>query len=119
MVNSLSLSLNPELKDIDPDLIDEQVIAQAEAKRKAIAKVQQRVSIIPELYQAIEEDNLDTISFLGQDIGIMMKVRERFRDNHIICEYCEYFIRLDQAEMEAIREEIDNDRRTAQEFTRV
>lgn len=116
MVNTPPLALYPELKDIDPSLIDDDVIAQVEAERAVTARSQQSVSIIPGLYQAFEKENLDTIAFLANDIGVMMKVRERFRGHQNIRDYCDYFIRIDQAEMEQLSEEIENDRRTLKEI---
>jgi DNA repair ATPase RecN len=116
MVKTLPLSLYPELKDIDPSLIDEHVIAQIEAQRTAESRVTTETGLAHEIYQAIEEDNIDTISFLGQNIGTMMKVRERFGSNREIKERAEYFIRIFQAELEEIAEEIENDRRTLKEI---
>jgi hypothetical protein len=114
---TVPLSHYPELKDIDPSLIDEEVIAQIEAERTAIARTQQRVSIIPGLYQVFEKENLAQIAYLADDIGCMMKLREKFRGNQRIRELCEYFIRIEQADMEQISEEIENDRRTLKEIT--
>jgi len=112
----VNLSLYPELKDVDPSLIDDEVIARVDAERAAIARTQQRVSIIPGSYQALEKENLDTIAFLAGDVGCMIKIRERFRGNQSIRERCEYFIRINQADMEQTAEEIENDRRTAKEI---
>ena len=108
----VNLSLYPELKNVDPSLIDNEVIERIEAERAAIARTQQRVSIIPGLYQAFEKENLDTLAFLAADVGCMMRIRERGRSNQRIRERCEYFIRIDQADMEEISEETENDRRT-------
>jgi hypothetical protein len=107
----VNLSLYPELNGIDPSLIDDEVIARIEEERAAIAKTQQRVSIIPGLYQAFEKENLAQIAFLAGDVGILMKVRERFRGDQRIRELCEYFIRINKVEMELISEEIEHDRR--------
>jgi hypothetical protein len=116
MVSTLPLSLYPELKDVDPSLIDDEVIARVEAERAAIARTQRRVSIIPGLYQTFEKENLESLSLLAADIGCMMKLRERFRGNQRIRELCEYFTRINQTDMESISGEIENDRRTIKEI---
>jgi acyl-CoA reductase-like NAD-dependent aldehyde dehydrogenase len=113
----VNLSLYPELKDVDPALVDDAVIGQIEAERAAIARTQQQVSLVADSYQEFEKENLDTIAFYASDIGILMKVRERFRGNQHICEFCEYFIRINKTDMEQISEEIENDRRTLKEIT--
>jgi hypothetical protein len=112
----VNLSLYPELKDVDPALVDDAVIGQIEAERAAIAKTQQQVSLVPDSYREFEKRNLDQIAFYASVIGILMKVREQFRDNQRICEFAEYFIRINQADMENISEEIENDRRTLKEI---
>ena len=108
----VNLSLYPELKDVDPTLVDDAVIGQIEAERAAIAKTQQQVSLVADSYQEFEKENLDTIAFYASNIGILMKVQERFRGDQRIREQCEYFIRINQADMENISEVIENARRT-------
>jgi hypothetical protein len=113
----VNLSLYPELKDVDPTLVDDAVIGQIEAERAAIARTQQQVSLVADSYQEFEKENLDTMASLASDIGCMQKLRERFRDNQQIRELAEYFIRINQADMEFISEEISHDRRTLKEIT--
>jgi hypothetical protein len=112
----VNLSLYPELNGIDPSLIDDEIIARVDEERAAIAKTQQRVSIIPGLYQAFEKENLAQIAFLADDVGCMLRLRERFRGSQQIRELAEFFIRIDQIEMEQIAEETENDRRTLEEI---
>jgi len=47
--------------------------------------------VIKEIYEEIESDNLDTIRFLAEEIGVMLRVRETFRDNQEIRDYTTYF----------------------------
>jgi len=112
----VNLSLYPELKYVDPTLVDDAVIVQIEAERAAMARTQQQVSLIPELHRVFEKENLAQINFLAGDVGILMKVRERFRGNQRICELVEYFTRINQADMEQISEEVECDRRTLKEI---
>ena len=116
MVNTLPLSLYPELKDVDPSLIDDEVIAQVEAERAAIARTQRRVSIIAELYREFEKDNLDTINYLHIECGVMRSLIERFPGDNIMRQWAEYFIRLNGVEIENLVEEIRYDRRTTREL---
>ena len=115
----VNLSLYPELKDVDPAFVDAEVIAGVEAERAAMARTQQPVSLIPELHRAFEKENLAQINFLAGDVGILMKVRERFRGNQRICELVEYFTRINQVDMEQISEEVECDRRTLKEIARI
>ena len=46
----------------------------------------------------------------------MLRLRERFRGSQQIRELAEFFIRIDQIEMEQIAEETENDRRTLEEI---
>jgi len=76
-------------------------------------------SYITDLYHEFERQDMDTLTFYGEDIAVMVRLRERFSSNRAICDFAEYFIRLDQAEIENIVKEIENDRRQIQRFAGV
>lgn len=61
---------------------------------------------IEEIYREITEDNMDAISFLAQDIGVLNRVRATWRDNEGIQEYAKYLIMVENEKMNELMEEI-------------
>jgi len=81
----------------------------AAAKEYAERPFQKR-NIVSEIYQNIEEDNLDYIRFLAVEIGTMNRVRETFRNDQEIQDYTTYFIIMDYEKIRMLTEEIERDR---------
>jgi len=79
----------------------------AKDKEYAARPLQKR-DIIKEIYQAIEADNIDTLTFLGEEIGVLNRVRETWRDDAEIQEYAKYLELMDQQIMNELMEEIVN-----------
>jgi hypothetical protein len=115
----VNLFIYPELKDIDPSLIDDDVIARIEEGRAALARTQQRVSIIPELYWEFEKETIGYISETHREIGTLRAVKERFPNNNTIQQWCDYFIRCALCEIEELTDEVIHDREKARELERV
>jgi predicted HAD superfamily hydrolase len=79
----------------------------AKAKEYAESPLQKR-DVVNEIYDEIEADNLDTLSFLARDIGVLNKVRETFRNDPEIQEYTKYLIMMNNERMNELMEEIAN-----------
>ncbi|PIP06362.1 MAG: hypothetical protein COX51_08970 [Syntrophobacteraceae bacterium CG23_combo_of_CG06-09_8_20_14_all_50_8] len=71
---------------------------------------------LTDLYREFEKDNLDTINYLHIESGVMRGLIERFPGDDTIRQWCEYFIRLNGAEIENLMEDVLYDRRTAREI---
>ncbi len=84
--------------------------AQLAQQREYTERPLQKRDVIKEIYEEIERDNLDTLRFLAEDIGVMNKIRETFRDNQDIQDYMTYFIIMDHEQMQMLTEEIERDR---------
>lgn len=84
--------------------------AQMAAAKEYAERPLQKRDIAGEIYQAIEDDNLDTLRYLAEDIGVLNRLRETFRDNKEIQEWAKHLIMLDYEKMKEISEEIENDR---------
>ena len=67
-----------------------------------------------EFYGRIEADELNTLSFLNQDISLLVKVREKFHKDGQLKALCEYHIHVNQIEIESTLEAIVNARTEAQ-----
>jgi len=70
---------------------------------------------LAKLYREFEKENLDTISSLHIESGVMRGLIERFPGDNTIKQWAEYFIRLNGAAIENLVGEIEYDRRTARE----
>jgi hypothetical protein len=57
-------------------------------------------------YEELEKRNLQDIADIGHDIGLMIKVRETFKEDKRIPAYCHYFINIYQCEIEELYGEI-------------
>jgi hypothetical protein len=68
-----------------------------------------------ELYQEFERRNIEYITELGFDIGLMAKINERVKDGKTR-QLTAYFIRLYGAEIEELYGEIEYYRKTTKEF---
>lgn len=79
-----------------------------EASRKQLEGQQPKPEpdAIEEIYREITEDNMNTISFLAQDIGALNKVRATWRDNQDIQDYAKYLIMVENEKMNELMEEI-------------
>lgn len=88
--------------------IQEGARAYDEASRKQLEAetALQEVDIIGDIYREITEDNMDAISFLAQDIGVLNRVRATWRDNEGIQEYAKYLIMVENEKMNELMEEI-------------
>ncbi|OPY11722.1 MAG: hypothetical protein A4E70_01402 [Syntrophus sp. PtaU1.Bin005] len=84
--------------------------AQLAKQREYSERPLQKRDVVNEIYQAIEEDNLDYIHFLAEEIGVMNRVRETFRDNQEIQDYATLFIILDHEQVQKLTEEIERGR---------
>jgi len=87
--------------------------AQLAKQREYAEKPLQKRDVIKEIYEEIESDNLDTIRFLAEEIGVMLRVRETFRDNQEIRDYTTYFIIMDHEKIRMLTEEIERGREKA------
>ncbi len=59
-----------------------------------------------DIYRDIEQNEREHLRFLHEDIAALVKVRERFPGRDDIRQFCEYFIRIDQADIEETLEGI-------------
>ena len=84
--------------------------AQLAKQREYSERPLRKRDVVKEIYQAIEEDNLDYIRFLAEEIGVMNKIRETFRDDQEIQDYTTYFIIMDYEKIRTITEEIERGR---------
>lgn len=66
-----------------------------------------------ELRQTIEKDKQEHLAFLNEDIGALLKVRERFQYSSFIQQMTGHLIRVRQADIESIAEEIYERRKEA------
>ena len=69
------------------------------------------------IYQQFEKDNMQYIAWEGEAIGVFSKLKETWPDDNKMQQWCDYFIRIAQYEIENITEEIEDDRRTIAEIT--
>jgi len=74
---------------------------------------------IADLYQLFEAENMDCISDLHQEIGVMKAIQETFPGNVSIEQWTDYFIRLNQVIIQNFMEDVIRDRKTASEFERI
>jgi hypothetical protein len=84
--------------------------------KKELAKMNvepEEVGNCYDIYEIIELDNLDYIRELHSEIGVFIGLKETFQDE-TIRQYSDYFIRINGATIEAIEEEIIENRATAQ-----
>lgn len=84
--------------------------AQLAEQREYAGRPFQKRDIAKEIYQAIEEDNLDYIRFLAKDIGVMNRIREAFRDDEEIQGWAKYVTILIHDRIQELTEEIKRDR---------
>ena len=70
------------------------------------------------LYQIFAQENLEYINDLYREIDLMESLKKRFLSDEEIKQYAEYFIRVNLAEIENLKDEILYDRKTIKEFSR-
>ena len=71
---------------------------------------------IDELYRTLEEDTLEAIRFYSGDIGLLLAIREQFRDRYEIREMVRHMVNLERHEIETLREDMERERETAAEL---
>ena len=69
------------------------------------------------LYQIFAQENLEYINDLYREIDLMESLKKRFLSDEEIKQYAEYFIRVNLAEIENLKDEILYDRKTIKEFS--
>lgn len=69
---------------------------------------------IPNIYKLFEEDSIDTISFLGECIGTMQRLKQSGTDS--LKQWARFFIDVYEAEIEQEEKEIERFRATAIEL---
>lgn len=62
---------------------------------------------IHKLYGEFEKNNIEQIAFLGEEIGLMLKLKEKFKNDQVILGHCRYFIDLCIIEIEELYGEIE------------
>ena len=72
-----------------------------------------------ELYRAFEEDTLQAIRFYAEDIGLLLAIRERFRDRDEIRQMVRHLINLERHEIDILKEDMEDERETAAELKRL
>jgi len=76
------------------------------------------VTKLNSLYQIFAQENLEYINDLYREIDLMESLKKRFLSDEEIKQYAEYFIRVNLAEIENLKDEILYDRKTIKEFSR-
>ena len=76
------------------------------------------VTKLNSLYQIFAQENLKYINDLYREIDLMESLKKRFLSDEEIKQYAEYFIRVNLAEIENLKDEILYDRKTIKEFSR-
>ena len=84
-------------------------------KQESIFKGDSHEWII-QLYKEYEKGNIKYISFLGAEIGLMARLKEKFKSDQKIQAYCHYFINLHTCEIEELYNEIEQYREFAKGF---
>lgn len=72
-----------------------------------------------ELYRSLENETLEAIRFYTEDVGLLMALRERFREYYEIREMVRHLINLEKHEIEILKREIESERETAAELKRL
>ena len=62
---------------------------------------------IIQLYKEYEKRNIEHIASLGAEIGLMVRLKEKFKSDERIQAYCHYFINLYTCEIEELYGEIE------------
>ena len=75
------------------------------------------VTKLNSLYQIFAQENLKYIKDLYREIDLMESLKKRFLSDEEIKQYAEYFIRVNLAEIENLKDEILYDRKTIKEFS--
>jgi hypothetical protein len=99
--------------------IEQEAAAYDESCKEEPEQREPRGNHLVELYQAFEQEDLDQLAFLNDEITVMVKLRETFPDDDAIRQWCEYFIRIHNFEIQKIKEEILYDRRQAKIFEKL
>jgi hypothetical protein len=60
-----------------------------------------------ELYDELEKRALQDIDFKGAEIGLMVSLKEIFKNNTRIQAYCHYFINLHTCEIEELYDDVE------------
>lgn len=85
------------------------------ADMKAEERAEQTPIIKPfNIYQFIEQDEIDTISFLTRDIALFVKILERWKKDGVISAYCKHFIRENELSIIESSERAEYARRQAE-----
>jgi len=74
----------------------------------------QKYNRLAEQYRLFEKEDFDTLAFLNEEIALLVKIREQCIDHETIPSWCEFHIRIKQAEIEETIGDIEYDRRQAQ-----
>lgn len=111
MVNALTAKEEQHLQDYDA-ITEKQL--RDEAKQRDFFGPN-----VSDLYRIMEAQDMEHIGELHLDIGTMRAVLERFPDDDPIQQMAEYFIRVDMNIIENLTEEIQHERKQAEEFERV
>ena len=85
---------------------------QDEEERQKFIEATTPYNWIPTLYEEFEKRNLEYIAELGQDIGLMAKLKEKNKSGRTY-DYCRYFITLYGCEIEELYGEIEQYREFA------
>jgi len=85
---------------------------QEEEERQKFIEATTPHNWIPNLYEEFEKRNLEYIAALGEDIGLMAKLKEKHKDGRTY-DYCRYFINLYTCEIEGLYNEIEQYREFA------
>lgn len=89
---------------------DRQAAKEIAAQKAYEAAPHEQYDMAADVYKNIKDDNMDTLKFLGEDIGVIRKVMERFRDDSAIQERGAALIFVEQELMREITQEIINGR---------
>jgi len=89
---------------------DRQAAKEIATQEEYAKRPHEKYDLAAEVYKNIKDDNMDTLKFLGEDIGMIRKVMERFRDDSEIQERGAALIYIEQELMREITQEIINGR---------
>jgi len=89
---------------------DRQAAKEIAAQEEYAKRPYEQYDLAGEVYKAIKDDNMDTLKFIGEDIGAIRKVMERFRDDDEIQQRGTALIYIEQHIMKELTQEIINGR---------
>jgi len=72
-----------------------------------------------ELYRAFEAETLEALQFYTKDVGLLLAIREQFKDRYEIREMVRHLVNLEKHEIETLKMDVENERETAAELKRI